>query len=460
MVSNMGHFVPARCCSKGSLYVFKTALVVLWSDQCTGHHSEVNKLSNSSELVQIQSGPAQHDSLLPDNSKADNDSLSSELTRISTTPSLVSNVSSTTSRTSPSEREFGYSLSQSFIPIIFMPWPDSFIDMWEEMLYVFSWSFIITALLLIYQRNQNNGVTLPWQTEESGPIFSHTHVQQQQNSVIFDSIAIPQNPDVTVMEWTLTQLVSSTYESDIFPLPVYSEDFHSTNPSPNVETDSLDHQAQEGDQKISLRPNSPIDKNGDSANNFIPKDDDSLDVYSDPGYFQALEEYETEYNAIPDSFEDIEDSINDALASEPELAARLNSTFQAKWKRENLPVSPGAVSCTNPGESPVQYSGTEPSALTISKEEGTDSQLRGKIQPDKPPNGDEDEDEEQNPPPKKRRNHRDQGDVYRGPKFACHFHKYNPKKYSIRKDPNLTTQEQKRWQICGGQGSKEFRRIM
>jgi hypothetical protein len=262
------------------------------------------------------------------------------------------------------------------------------------------------------------------------------------------------------MEWALPQPLSSTYELDNFPSAEYSEDFHSTNPSSNVKTDSLNNQAQEDDQKISLPASSPIDKNGASTNDMIPREDDSLDIYSDPGYFQALEEYETECNAVPDSFEDIEASINDALASEPELAARLISKFQAKWNRENLPASPGIVSRTNPGENPAQYSGTQPSVLTTSGKRGTDSQLRGKIQPDKPPNGDEDEDEEQNLPPKKRRNYRDQGDVYRGLKFACHYHKYNPKKYNIRKDPNLTTQEQKRWQICGGQGSKEFRRIM
>jgi hypothetical protein len=55
---------------------------------------------------------------------------------------------------------------------------------------------------------------------------------------------------------------------------------------------------------------------------------------------------------------------------------------------------------------------------------------------------------------------RDENDGCKGRKFACHFHKYNPRKYSVRKDPKLSTSEQIKWRLCGGQGSQELRYLM
>ncbi|RDL39887.1 uncharacterized protein BP5553_04227 [Venustampulla echinocandica] len=188
-------------------------------------------------------------------------------------------------------------------------------------------------------------------------------------------------------------------------------------------------------------------------------EDDGTDLFFDPGTGSPVESI-YEYNAIPDTFEAIESSIKEALPADPEIVARLIPIFREKWKRENIPLSPGVISCATSDDNYSHYSTPNTSSIIASGKTGSDSQPGYKHQLDKRSNDEDGEQEDEEGPPKKQMKFRDLGNAYTGPKFACHFHKYNPRQYCVRKDRNLSTPEQIKWRICGGQGSKDLRHLM
>jgi hypothetical protein len=193
--------------------------------------------------------------------------------------------------------------------------------------------------------------------------------------------------------------------------------------------------------------------------------DGALEPYSprwDSGIETLAENNINDSDIIPVSFESIETCLKEFLEPGSEHTTRSISLFQAKWNRENLPPSPGMVSCATSEDSQTPGAAGDPPAISSLGKRAMDSRPNKISSSNERPNENEEDDEEgdQRRFPKKQRVNRDPDDTYKGPKFCCHFHKRNPKKYCLQKYQNLATKEQKRWEKCAGQGSGELRHLM
>lgn len=248
------------------------------------------------------------------------------------------------------------------------------------------------------------------------------------------------------------------FASGSFALPQLLE---RSNPQEKAQNSRVYYCNQDTNQESTVIVQIPPTVGEDSASVKSPDvpEGDGHDLIFDPGTGSPTE-YGYEYNAVPDTIEAIESSIKEALSAEPETASRLIPIFREKWKRENVPLSPGVLSCATSDDNYSHYSTPNVSSSIDSSKRVSESQTKPKLQLNKRPNDEEGEGEDEDRLPKRSKKSRDIGNPYTGPKFACHFHKYNPKQYCVRKDPNLTTSEQIRWRICGGQGSKDLRHLM